>query len=482
MSIRGEIKSGVFYNLISRYAGVTSQIFTTAVLARLLSPEDFGVAVAISTIAGFFILLSDSGFAVAIIQRKDLNNIDLYSLFIITILIGIFLGTIFWLSGPLISKFYDNNEYDKIAGYLSISLFFNSLCTVPSAILFRDKRFRAISLANLSVQISAALFAIFLAIKGFSYYSLIFQSVFQAFLKFLIQFILAPVKFYRQVSFKVVYKIFNYSIYKSLTDIFQYFAGNLDNILIGKYLGVIPLGYYDKAYKLMMLPVNNLATIVTPVLHPVLSNYQHDNETIYKVSKKITKLFGIFGIPASIFLFFSAKEIIEIFFGNQWLNSIVPFKFLALAVWIQMILSGSTSIFLSVNKSNYLFMTSILSTINLVFGIIVGIFFFKSITGVAFMILIAYSINLIQVYYYLVKKTLNRSIWDYFSSLKIGFIIGSAVLFFNLIISFFIQIENVFTLFVLKLIISLTMFVAMLVLLNEFKNLIIIIKPSKGKI
>ena len=103
MSIKTDIKSGVFYNMIARYIGVVSQIFTTAILARLLSPEEFGIAVAVIVIASFFALLSESGFAEAIIQ-KDLNERELFSLFIITILIGLFLGIIFWLSGPLIRR------------------------------------------------------------------------------------------------------------------------------------------------------------------------------------------------------------------------------------------------------------------------------------------------------------------------------------------------------------------------------------------
>ena len=232
----------------------------------------------------------------------------------------------------------------------------------------------------------------------------------------------------------------------------------------------------------MMLPVNNLSTIVTPVLHPVLADFQNKPEIIYGVSKKITKLFGMLGIPASIFLYFSASEIIKIFFGNQWGNSVLPFQYLALAVWIHMIHSGAMSIFLSLNRTNYLFITTLISTIFIVTAIICGIFILENIAGVAILIALAYLFNMLQVYYILVVRILKKDFLDYFSSLKTGFLIGISVLIFNLIIYFFLTIENIYLAFFIKLGVTLIAFISVLLLLNEYKGLIDLIRPSKVKL
>lgn len=479
MTIKSELKSGVFYTIIFRYAGIFSQIFTTSVLARLLTPEEFGVVVAVFVISAFFSLISDSGLAVAIIQKRELTSQDIYSLFIITLFSGIVLSSVFALSGPLISDFYNNSVYLKITPLLAISLFFYSAHIVPSATLYRDNRFKAIGIITFTVQFSSAILAIILAWQGFSYYALVYQAIFAAVLKFLIVIILSPVRLHRKINFGVLKNIFNYSLFKMLYDILNYFSRNLDNILIGKYLGAVPLGYYDKAYKLMLMPVGNLADVVSPVLHPVLSKHQDNPELIYSVYKKISKFLSTLGIALSIYLFFSAKEIIIILFGNQWLGSVMAFKYLALAIWIQMVLSGSGSIFLSLGKSNYLFLSGFISSAILVTAIFLGIFIEKSIVGVSALILVSFIINLFQVSYFLIIKILKNRLTDFFSSFRTGIIIGFTLLAANLIISLTFNNINIILAFSIKLIVSSGLFIIMLIILKEFRSFIDIAKLSK---
>ncbi len=479
MSIKNEIRSGVFYTFIFRYTGVAGQILTTAVLARLLTPNEFGVVVAVFVFVSFFQLISDSGLAAAIIQKKSLSDRDIFSLFIITIILGVFLAVIFILSAPVVAGFYNNPEYLKIVPLLSISLFLYSAHIVPSAALYRDKRFKAVGIANFSVQILSSLFAIYLAWKGYSYYSLVYQAIFQSVIRFIIVIWISPIKMYKEINFSVVKEIFNYSIFKFLYDVVQYFSRSLDSILIGKYLGAIPLGYYDKAYKLMLMPVSNLADVISPVLHPVMSAHQDNQELIYNFYKKLTKFLAIIGIPLTVFLFFSAEEIIRIFFGDQWFGSIQAFKFLALAIWPQMILSSSGSIFLTLNKTNYMFLSGLLSTLTLIIAFTAGIFILKSIEGIALYITIAILINLFQVYYLIIVKIMKGSLLDFLSSLKTGFIIGFIILIFSLILANTIHINNVILSVSVKLGVSLSVFLIMLVILKELKNFIAIASVSK---
>ena len=479
MSIKSEIRSGVFYTFIFRYTGVATQIFTTAILARLLTPEEFGVVVAVFVFVTFFQLISDSGLAAAIIQKKELSEQDIFSLFVFTVISGIILAILFALAGPIISNFYGNKEYTKISALLSISLFLYAIHIVPSATLYRDKRFKAIGTTNFVVQILSALFAIFLAWKGFSYYALVYQAIFQSLIRFVIVIWLAPITFYKRIGLKVIREIFHYSIFKLLYDILQYFSTNLDNLLIGKYLGVIPLGFYDKAYKLMLMPVSHLADVISPVLHPVLSAHQDDLELVYNFYKKLIKFLAIIGIPLSIFLFFSADEIIRILFGNQWVGSIIAFKYLALAIWAQMIISGSGSFFLTLGRSDYLFLSGFFSSLVLVSAIFIGLFGAKSIEGISLYIMIAFFINLFQVYYFIIVKILKLKLFDFLSSMKTGIIIGIVILFINIIISYFLKTNNIFLSFSIKLGSTLVLFLLMLIILKELKNLLDTVKVSK---
>ena len=479
MSIRTEVRSGVLYTFIFKYIGIAAQILTTSILARLLTPDEFGIVVAVLVFVTFFQLVSDSGMAASIIQRKELTQQEIFSLFIVSVILAIALAVAFICMGPLIAKFYNNKEYIKISVLLSISLFFYTAHIVPWAMLYRDQRFKAIGYVQLIVQILGTVFAILLALKGFSYYSLVYQSIIQAASKFIIVIFLSPISFTKEREFGVIKKIFKYSLFKFLNDMVQFFSKNLGNLLIGKYLGLNQLGYYDKAYKLMLLPVGSLADVVSHVLHSVLSRRQNNPEIIYNFIKKLTKFMAIIGIPLSIFLFFSAEEIIRILFGDQWFSSIPPFRYLALSVGIQMILSGSESIFLSLGKSNHLFLSGLLSFLTLALAILTGIFIFKSITGTAFLILIAFLINFFQVYFLLIVSVMRKSIIDFMWQLRTGLFIGFVVLIINLLIVNFLHINSIILSLLFKTGVSSVSFLLMLISLKELKEFSEIIKPSR---
>ena len=250
-------------------------------------------------------------------------------------------------------------------------------------------------------------------------------------------------------------------------------------MLIGKFLGDVPLGYYDKAYKLMVLPVNSLANVISPVLHPVLSQHQDNPILVYNFYKKLTKFLGIIGIPLSIILFFNANEIILLFFGKQWIGSIQAFRYLSLAVWAQMIFAGANAIFLTFENTKYLFVSGMLSALEIAAAVLLGIFLLKSIDGVALFLMCALVLNVIQIHYFLVVKIIKISLLDFFLSLKIGLIIGIVILSFNLLFEYFFTFSNVVLSVILKLSVSGIIFLIMLIILKEYKNFIDVLKRQK---
>ena len=477
MQITQEIKSGASYTFFFKYLGVFIQILTTSVMARLLTPAEFGVFVAVFVITYFFQLLSDSGIAASIIQKKDLTESEIFSLFIISLLIGLVISVSFLTFGPLISEFYNNPVYNKIIPLLSISLFFYTAHLIPWAMLYRNKRFKTIGIVQTTVQIIPAILGIFLAFNNFSYYSLVYQGIFQSVLKFILVLYLSPLKF-SKLDLSIINKIFKYSLFKSLYDIINYLSRNLDNVLIGKFLGMDPLGFYDKAYKLMLLPISSLADVVSQVLHPVLAKHQTDHKLLNEVYTKLTKYFSLIGIPLSIYLFFSAKEFIFIIFGNQWANSITPFKYLALIVWIQMILSPAQPILLAMGKSNYLLILGLVSSALTAIGIIVGTFVFKSIDFIALLILFSNIIILFFATYLLNNITFKNKLITFLNSLKAGIIIGLITFIVNILIYYFLTTNSIIFDFLLKFVVTVISFLYTLYKLGEHTALLNFLKKK----
>jgi PST family polysaccharide transporter len=242
----------------------------------------------------------------------------------------------------------------------------------------------------------------------------------------------------------------------------------MDNILIGKFMGDASLGLYDRAYKLMLYPVQNLTHVITPVLHPILSEYQDDKDVIYNSYKKVVKILGLIGIPISIFSFFSAAEIINVLYGAGWEKSIPVFKILACTIFIQMMLSSTGSIFQASGKTNKLFLSGTLSAILMVSGILFGVYIGK-IEYVGIGILVAFYLNFFQGFYILIHSVLQKSLFRFLVELKNLIIIGIIMMIPYLFIT--IDINNPLLSLVIKFIIGLISYIIGLIITKEYKFL-----------
>lgn len=140
-------------------------------------------------------------------------------------------------------------------------------------------------------------------------------------------------------------KIWAYSMYQFLFNVMSYFIRNLDKMLIGKYIGMAPLGYYEKSYRLMSLPIQNITYVITPVLHPILSDYQKETDKLATINERMVRLLAFIGFPLGILLFFCGRELMLFVFGSQWEPSIPAFQILSLTVGFQIVMSSSGSFF-----------------------------------------------------------------------------------------------------------------------------------------
>lgn len=449
--IKQQIFSGVLYTAIAKYSGIALSLGVTAILARLLTPDEFGVVAVATVIINFFNIFTNIGFSAAIIQNKELTTKDLNNIYSFTFWLGVILGGLFFLSSWKIAHYYLNDQLIIICQLLSASLFFSAAAIVPNTLFYKDKNFKFIAYRTFFIQVITGLLAIFAALAGAGLYTLTIQPVLSGLLVFAVSLKRYPLELHFTSGMESVKKIWNYSSYQFLFDLVNYFTRNLDKLLIGKYMGMSLLGYYEKSYRLMMLPLQNITFVITPVIHPILSEYQNDLNKLGQANERIVRLLAFIGFPLSALLYFSATELVLCIFGNQWIDSIPVFKILSLTVGIQIILSSSGSFFQAGNNTRGLFMCGTFSALTCVIGMLIGIFYFNSMNAVAWSILISFSINFILCYSLLYYSTLNRKLQSFFinilSPLLLGSIAGGILyilslytanlnLFFSLIIKF----------------------------------------------
>jgi teichuronic acid exporter len=273
------------------------------------------------------------------------------------------------------------------------------------------------------------------------------------------------------MAYNMYKRIIRFSSFQFMFNIINYFSRNLDNILIGKFLGPAELGCYDKSYRLMTLPVQNLTHVITPVLMPVLSKYQDDKSTIYNTYLKVVNLLAVIGFPLSIFLYFAAPEIINVVYGPQWVQSIPVFKILALTIGIQMILSSYGAIFQAVNRTDLLFYSGFLSAAFMVGGIAYGVFINKTLVSVGYGLLVAFVINFFQGYFMLIQIALKHSFFKFLKILIHPVLISISMGLSLYIISFWLVEKNIYSLFI-KMVVAFLSFVLVLLFKEQYRILL----------
>ena len=428
-NLKKDMIHGVFWSAVEKYSVFFVNLIVSMVLARLITPEEFGVVATATVIILFLSIFSTMGIGPAIIQRKDLNQDDYNSIFTFSVLIGLILSVIFFSLSWSIADFYNTPLLAPICQLLSINVFFSTLNMVPAALMAKNKRFKEMARFTLIIQIIVGSFAAFAAYCKMGVFALLISPIITSISIFFVNTHFYKVKIRVPIDSSSIKKIFSFSFFQFAFDFVNYFSRNLDKLIIGKFISSEALGYYDKSYRLMQMPAGQLTGVINPVLQPVMSTLQNDKQEMALKYNKIIKFIASISIPLSIYLFFIGPELIIIFFGTNWKPAIPSFQFLAISLASQMILSTSGGIWQSCNATNYLFGVGLTNTIITITGFFLASFFIGSIESIALSWTITAFINFLTTYIIMYKKVLKSSIWLMLKGLKLPMINGSAILF-----------------------------------------------------
>lgn len=367
------IKKAVIYNSIGTYANALTQLVINMILARLISPSEMGVVAIISVFTNLFVILSDMGLSTGIIQKKNLTKRDINNIASFTIYLGIALAIFFVLISRFVAVIYGNPIYINFSYILIFSIFFNTINSVPKAILARDKKFDLIAKRTIFANILCGVIVVVLAFLGFGSYVLVINSVLISLILFTLNYYKSNIKFSLMFEKESIIKIANYSFFQFLSSIITFGSRNSDNMLIGYTLGEVPVAFYDKAYQLMKYPLNLFYNAISSVLHPYFSAIQDDEESMLKQYSLILKILSIGGVIMTVVSFTFPKEIILIMFGANWLDSAIPFQMLAVGLWAQMVSSSTSSIIQSFGKTKLLFYATIFNIVITITLLLLGL-------------------------------------------------------------------------------------------------------------
>ncbi|GAB7231607.1 lipopolysaccharide biosynthesis protein [Facklamia hominis] len=422
-----KLREGIIYNSIGKYSNVLISLIVQIILARMITPKEFGIIAIVNVFLVFFQLLSDFGFGPAVIQQKDLDDLEINHIYSFTVYYSIVLALLLCFSSKFITNFYNLSELRTAIPLMSIVLLLNSLISLPQSILLKQKNFKIVNYAQIFGNLFNGLISVFFAYLGYSFMSIIFGQITRGIILLCIYLYLTKMRFTFHFSFKPISKIFGFAKNQLIFNIINYFSRNLDNILIGRYMSPTELGFYDKAYQLTLYPNSIFTGVITSAIQPVFSEFEDNVSHIKNGYLRVTNVLANLSIPLTVFLFFNSKDIILLLYGEQWLNSEMVFKILCISVWIQMLQSCTGAFLQSANRTDLLLLSGILSSILNIIGIIFGIRL-GDIKWVAIMILISFSINFIQTNFLMMNIAFNTTIIEFFKNLLKPVVLGLIIL------------------------------------------------------
>lgn len=374
---------GVFWSAIEKYSGLVVSIIVSMILARILSPQEYGVVAIATVLIQFLQMFCTMGIGPAIIQRKDLTDKDLDSIFTFSLLIGVALSVLFFVGSWGIASFYDDRQLIPVCQILSIQVFFAAANMVPSALMAKNKRFKDIARRTLTLQIISGIISVIAAYNGAGVYALLVSPVFTAIGIFIWNRRFYKVSINTHMSLDPIKRILPFSAYQFMFDFINYFSRNLDKLIIGRYMAVSELGFYEKSYRLMQLPLNNLTSVINPVLQPVLASLQDQKQEMANKYNKLIQYMASISFPLGAILYMCGSEIIHFFYGGNWDGAIDTFKILSLSVPLQLILSTTGGIFQACNETKQLFYAGLRNTVMTVTGFIIAAVFFGTKEAIA---------------------------------------------------------------------------------------------------
>lgn len=456
-NIKAELRSGVIISAIGKYSNYIIQLGITAILSRILTPGEYGIVAIVNVFLTFFNLLVDMGIGPAIIQNKKLTNEQTNRIYYFTIILSFIVSIIFAFLAKPIAWFYNNPDLFPVSLFMSFVILTTGFNIVPQAVLLKQKRFLDVNVSLIISNLVGGISAVIMALNGFSYYSLVFHSIIRNIVNLIILTVRSGARPARKIYSSDLKEISTFSRNQLLFNVINYFSRNLDNLLIGKFISPQALGFYDKAYQLSLYPNQIFTSVITPVIQPVLSDYEKEKHVIKNTYISISNILALIGMPLTVFFVFSAREIILILFGPQWEGSVQTFQILALSVWIQMILSSTGSIFQSANRTDLLLLSGILSTILNVAGIVTGILLGK-IEYVALALVISFFINFLQCNYLLMVKTFASKQAEYYKTFRSPILLALLLLVPLIMLQWLPSDMNIFITLALKAVLSLVMY------------------------
>ena len=325
-NLKQKAAAGMVWTFFQKYSKMIIQFISGIILARLLTPFDYGC---IGMLSIFMVLAEtfiDGGFGSALIQKKRPTQEDYSTIFWWNVGMAFVMYAVLYFCAPAISRFYKIPLLCDVLRVQGLVLFIYSLNIIQRNQLKKKLNFKLLSIVSVSTAIIALGITIFMAYKGFGVWALVTQNLIVAAIPSLVFWFYVkwrPKWVFSWQSFK---ELFSFGFYMFLTHIVNRFGQQIQGLLIGKVYNPATMGYYSKAHSVEKLASNSVSQVMTQVTYPLYAEAQDNKAMMINMIKRLTTTLSYLTFPLMFIFILLAKPIFVLLYSERWLASVPYFQ------------------------------------------------------------------------------------------------------------------------------------------------------------
>jgi O-antigen/teichoic acid export membrane protein len=345
----------------------------TVVLARLLTPQDYGLIGMVAVIMGFVSMFKDMGLSVATIQKEEITGEQVSTLFWVNLGLSLVVMALTVAIAPGVAWFYGEPRLTLITIGFAAGFLFSGLTVQHEALLRRQMRFVALAAIEIISLIVGLIVAITLAWRGWGYWALVVNQLAQGLTYAVGVWAVCSWRPGRFVRGADVRSMLAFGGNLTGFHVVNFFARNLDNMLIGLVWGSRPLGLYAKAYQLLLLPIDQINEPIASVAVPALSRLSDAPERYRKAYLRILEKLAMLTMPGMALMIATSDWIVTIVLGAQWIEASRIFALLGVAGLVQPVANTTGWLFITQNRTRHMFQWGIIGSLIIVASIVGGL-------------------------------------------------------------------------------------------------------------
>ena len=330
-SLKHEAATGMIWSAIQKYSTMFVGFISSIILARLLTPVDYGYIGMLAIFMSLAEVFIDAGFGSAIIQKKEPTQTDYSTVFYFNIGMSFILYLILFFCAPSIAKFYDMPILCKILRIQGLILFIYAFNIIQRNLIRKNLLFRKLSLITIITSIIALIITVIMAYLGCGVWALVTQNFIGSLIPCVFFWITTKWHPTKEFSWKSFRELFGFGSYMLLSHILGTFSQKISGLLIGKWFEPATMGYYSKASTTADYATSSISGVLLQTTYPLYSIVQDDKEKLANIVKRITTTLAYLTVPLLSLLILIAKPIFIILYTDRWINCVPYFQMLCIA-------------------------------------------------------------------------------------------------------------------------------------------------------